>query len=166
MTTDTPGRSFSKRTSSKTRRRKPVKPEAIESRQGITPVESARGKGQLEESRPEETAPGPRSRLDAFAAGEMERPRPAAPIAAVPAVELKPAYLPEIEPEGVELSEEELFALLPPLHLIEILDAVAEREMSEEVLEAIVGKPLAEVAEEEVPDLLRTIAIWDPDLAF
>lgn len=122
---------------------------------------------EVEESRPEETpAPAPRSRLDAFAAGEMERPRPAPPIAAVPAVELKPAYLPEIEPEGVELSEEELFALLPPLHLIEILDAVAEREMPEEVLESIVGKPLDEVTEEEVPDLLRAIAIWDPDLAF
>jgi recombination protein RecT len=115
---------------------------------------------------PEEMAAPPRSRLDAFAAGDMERPQAAAPIAAVPAVELKPAYLPEIEPEGGELSEEELFALLPPLHLIEILDAVAEREMPEEILEAIVCKPLDEVAEEEVPDLLRVIALWDPDLAF
>jgi hypothetical protein len=66
----------------------------------------------------------------------------------------------------LELSEEELFALLPPLHLIEILDAVAEREMPEEALESIVGKPLDEVAEEEVPDILREIAIWEPDLCF
>ncbi len=84
----------------------------------------------------------------------------------VPTPEPKPVPLPEIAPEGVELSEEELFALLPPLHLIEILDAVAEREMPEEALELIVGKPLDEIAEEEVPDLLRAIAIWEPDLRF
>jgi recombination protein RecT len=93
---------------------------------------------------------------------EKAEPQPAAP---VPAVELKP-YIPEIEPEGIELSEEELFALLPPLHLIEILDAVAEREMPEEALESIVGKSLDEVTAEEVPDLLRAIAIWEPDLCF
>ena len=124
---------------------------------------------EAEESGPEEMAAAPRSRLDAFAAGDMERPQtaePPAPVAPIAVAEAKPAYLPEIEPEGVELSEEELFALLPPLHLIEILEAVAEREMPEEILEAIVGKPLDEVAEEEVPDLLRTIALWDPDLAF
>jgi recombination protein RecT len=97
---------------------------------------------EIEESRPVE---------------ETETPIPAEP---------KPAYIPEIEPEGVELSEEELFALLPPLHLIEILDAVAEREMPEEALESIVGKPLDEVAEEEVPDILRAITIWEPDLCF
>jgi recombination protein RecT len=85
---------------------------------------------------------------------------------AIPIPEPKPVPLPEIEPEGVELSEEELFALLPPLHLIEILDAVAEREMPEEILESIVGKTLDEVAEEEVPDILRAIAIWEPDLCF
>ncbi len=121
-----------------------------------------------EERQPEATA-APRSRLDAFAAGEMEpvrRPQPRVAVVEERPVSLVPAYLPEIEPEGVELSEEELFALLPPLHLIEILDAVAEREMPEEVLEAIVGKPLDEVAEEEVPDLLRAIAIWDPDVSF
>jgi recombination protein RecT len=126
-----------------------------------------------EERKPEATV-APRSRLDAFAAGDMERlerveePEPQAPVAAVEVkpVSLTPAYWPEIEPEGVELSEEELFALLPPLHLIEILDAVAEREMPEEVLESIVGKPLDEVSEEEVPDLLRAIAIWDPDVSF
>jgi recombination protein RecT len=94
---------------------------------------------------------------------EKAEPQPAAP---VPAVEPKPAYIPEIEPEGIDLSEEELFALLPPLHLIEILDAVAEREMPEEALESIVGKSLDEVTEEEVPDLLRAIAIWRPDLCF
>jgi recombination protein RecT len=96
---------------------------------------------------------------------EIEESRPAEEMA-VPAIEPKPAYIPEIEPEGVELSEEELFALLPPLHIIEVLDAVAEREMPEEVLESIVGKPLDEVAEGEVPDLLRAIAIWEPDLCF
>ena len=91
---------------------------------------------------------------------EMEAPPQVA------AAEPKPAYIPGIEPGGVELSEEELFALLPPLHIIEVLDAVAEREMPEEALESIVGKPLDEVAEEEVPDLLRAIAIWEPDLRF
>jgi recombination protein RecT len=95
----------------------------------------------------------------------IEESRPAEEMA-VPAAEPKPAYIPEIEPEGVELSEEELFALLPPLHLIEILDAVAEREMPEEALESLVGKPLDEVAEAEVPDILRAIAIWEPDLSF
>jgi hypothetical protein len=85
---------------------------------------------------------------------------------AVSIPEPKPVPLPGIEPEGVALSEEELFALLPPLHLIEILDAVAEREMPEEILESIVGKPLDEVAEEEVPDILRAVAIWEPDLCF
>ena len=97
---------------------------------------------------------------------EIEESRPVETETPEPAAELKPAYIPEIEPEGVELSEEELFALLPPLHLIEILDAVAEREMPEEALESIVGKPLDEVAEEEVPDILREIAIWEPDLCF
>ncbi|HTG34152.1 MAG TPA: recombinase RecT [Thermoanaerobaculia bacterium] len=96
---------------------------------------------------------------------EIEASRPAEEMA-VPAAEPKPAYIPEIEPEGVELSEEELFALLPPLHLIEILDAVAEREMPEEALESVVGKPLDEVVEAEVPDILRAIAIWEPDLCF
>jgi len=88
------------------------------------------------------------------------------PLPAVPLPEPKPVPLPEIEPEGIELSEEELFGLLPPLHLIEILDAVAEREMPEEILESIVGKPLDEIAEEEVPDILRAVAIWQPDLRF
>ena len=96
---------------------------------------------------------------------EIEESRPVEEMA-VPAAEPKPAYIPEIEPEGVELSEEELFALLPPLHIIEVLDAVAERGMPEEILESIVGKPLDEVAEGEVPDLLRAIAIWEPDLCF
>jgi recombination protein RecT len=119
-----------------------------------------------DERKPEATV-APRSRLDAFAAGDMERvEEPEPPPAPLPAIELKAVYIPEIEPEGVELSEEELFALLPPLHLIEILDAVAEREMPEEVLESIVGRPLDEVTEEEAPDLLRAIAIWDPDVSF
>ena len=96
---------------------------------------------------------------------EIAESRPAEEMA-VQAAEPKPAYIPGIEPEGVELGEEELFALLPPLHLIEILDAVAEREMPEEALESIVGKPLDEVAEEDVPDILREIAIWEPDLCF
>ena len=88
------------------------------------------------------------------------------PPPAIPLPEPKPMPLPEIEPEGVELSEEELFGLLPPLHLIEILDAVAEREMPEEILESIVGKPLDEITEGETPDLLRAIAVWEPDLRF
>lgn len=97
----------------------------------------------------------------------IEESRPAEPPQIqAQAAEPKPAYLPEVEPEGVELSEEELFALLPPLHLIEILDAVADREMPEEALESVVGKPLDEVAEAEVPDILRAIAIWEPDLCF
>jgi recombination protein RecT len=97
----------------------------------------------------------------------IEESRPAeSPRVEAQAAEPKPAYIPEIEPEGVELSEEELFAILPPLHLIEILDAVADREMPEEALESLVGKPLDEVAEAEVPDILRAIAIWEPDLCF
>ena len=72
------------------------------------------------------------------------------------------ASVPGIEPEGVELNEEEFFALLPPLHIIHILDAVAEREMPEKVLEEIVGKPLDDVIEEEERDILRAIALWQP----
>lgn len=67
------------------------------------------------------------------------------------------------EPERIDLSEEELFALLPPLHILEILDAVAEREMPERALESIVGRPLDEVAEEETPEILRAISLWQPD---
>ena len=70
--------------------------------------------------------------------------------------------VPEIEPEGVELTEEEFFALLPPLHILHILDAVAERGMPEKVLEEIVGKPLDDVTEEEERDILRAIALWQP----
>lgn len=76
--------------------------------------------------------------------------------------EPRQASVSEIEPEGVELNEEEFFALLPPLHIIHILDAVAEREMPEKVLEEIVGKPLDEVTEEEERDILRAIALWQP----
>lgn len=85
------------------------------------------------------------------------------PETAVPAPpEPRQASVSEIEPEGVELTEEELFALLPPLHILHILDAVAEREMPEKVLEEIVGKPLDEVTEEEERDILRAIALWQP----
>jgi hypothetical protein len=71
--------------------------------------------------------------------------------------------VPEIEPDGVELTEEEFFALLPPLHILHILDAVAERGMPEKVLEEIVGKPLDDVTEEEERDILRAIALWQPE---
>lgn len=71
--------------------------------------------------------------------------------------------IPETEPEGVDLNEEEFFALLPPLHILHILDAVAERDMPEKVLEEIVGKPLDEVTEEEERDILRAIALWHPE---
>jgi recombination protein RecT len=75
----------------------------------------------------------------------------------------RPQEVPAAEPEGIELSEEELFALLPPLHILEILDAVAEREMPEEALEPIIGKPLDEVTEEETPEILRAVSLWQPD---
>jgi len=78
-------------------------------------------------------------------------------------LEPRQAPVAEIEPEGVELNEEEFFALLPPLHIIHILDAVAERDMPEKVLEEIVGKPLDEVTEEEERDILRAIALWRPE---
>ena len=76
-----------------------------------------------------------------------------------------PREVPTAEPERIDLSEEELFALLPPFHILEILDAVAEREMPERALESIVGRPLDEVAEEETPDILRAISLWQPDRA-
>lgn len=79
-----------------------------------------------------------------------------------PSAEPRQTSIPEIEPEGVELNEEEFFALLPPLHILHILDAVAEREMPEKVLEEIVGKPLDDVTEEEERDILRAIALWQP----
>src|SRR3954452_19090471 len=69
---------------------------------------------EAEPQRAEEPQIPPRSRLDAFAAAEM------------------PREIPAEEPERIDLSEEELFALLPPLHILEILDAVAEQEMPEE----------------------------------
>jgi recombination protein RecT len=67
------------------------------------------------------------------------------------------------EPEPVNLSDEELSALLPPFYILEILDAVAEREMPERALESIVGKPLDEVTEQEMPEILRAIGCWQPD---
>lgn len=89
--------------------------------------------------------PQARSRLDAFAAAEMPREIPAA------------------EPETVDLSEEEMFALLPPLHILEILDAVAEHGMPEDTLESLVGKPLDEVTEMEAPEILRAINLWQAE---
>ncbi|HSU82615.1 MAG TPA: recombinase RecT, partial [Thermoanaerobaculia bacterium] len=87
---------------------------------------------------------------------EVETPRPE------PTPALRPREVPAAEPEAIELSEEELFALLPPLHILEILDAVAEREMPEEALEPIIGKPLDEVTEEDTPEILRAITLWQP----
>jgi recombination protein RecT len=74
-----------------------------------------------------------------------------------------PREVPATEPERIDLSEEELFALLPPLHILEILDAVAEREIPEEALESLVGRPLDEVTEQETPEILRAISLWQPD---
>ncbi len=64
--------------------------------------------------------------------------------------------------EGIELSEDELEDLFPPAHIIRILDAVVERNMSEEVLAAIVGKPLDDVTEEDEAEILRAITEWRP----
>ncbi len=99
---------------------------------------------------------------------ELETPRAErAPKQPEPAPASRPREVPAAaEPEGIELSEEELFALLPPLHILEILDAVAEREMPERALESIVGRPLDEVTEEETPEVLRAIALWQPDGSF
>jgi recombination protein RecT len=105
---------------------------------------------ETEPQRAEEPRVPPRSRLDAFAAAEM------------PQVAPKPEP-PPAEPESIELSEEEMFALLPPLHILEILDSVAEREIPEDALESLVGKPLDEVTEVEAPEILRAIDLWQPD---
>ncbi|PYQ60466.1 MAG: hypothetical protein DMF53_16940, partial [Acidobacteria bacterium] len=88
--------------------------------------------GEIVVDRPAETEPPraeepqvpPRSRLDTFAAAEMPR--------AAPKPEPPSPPQPQAEPEPIALSEEELFALLPPLHILEILDTVAELEMPEE----------------------------------
>lgn len=114
---------------------------------------------ETEPPRPEEPKSPPRSRLDAFAATELPRTAPQPEPPPPP----RPREAPAPEPERIDLSEEELFALLPPLHILEILDAVAEREMPEETLELTVGKPLDEVTEEETPEILRAISLWQPD---
>ena len=100
-----------------------------------------------------------RSRLDAFAAGLLEMPEPPAPVARhiAPA---EPEGIPNPAEEGIELSEEELFALLPPIHILRILDAVAERDLPEEVLAEIVGRPLDEITEADTDEILRAIASW------
>jgi recombination protein RecT len=101
-----------------------------------------------------------RSRLDAFAAGFLDTPEtPAARPAAPP----EPEGMPNPDEEGIELSEEELFALLPPVHIIRILDAVAERNLPEDVLAEIVGRPLDEITEADTEQILRAIASWVPD---
>jgi recombination protein RecT len=101
-----------------------------------------------------------RSRLDAFAAGFLDTPEtPAARPPAPP----EPEGLSNPDEEGIELSEEELFALLPPVHIIRILDAVAERNLPEEVLAEIVGRPLDEITEADTDEILRAIASWVPD---
>jgi hypothetical protein len=71
--------------------------------------------------------------------------------------------MPNADEEGIELSEEELFALLPPVHIIRILDAVAERNLPEDVLAEIVGRPLDEITEADTDEILRAIASWVPD---
>ncbi len=97
-------------------------------------------------------APSP-SRLDTLATLEMPQPD------RVP----RPEPVSAGEPEGLDLSEEELASLLPPLHILEILDAVAEREMPEEALESLIGKPLDEVAEGDTREILRAISRWQPE---
>jgi recombination protein RecT len=96
--------------------------------------------------------------------GEIVVDRPVE--AEAPRVEEPPAPsrgTPKPEPGPVNLSDEELSALLPPFHILEILDAVAEREIPEETLESLVGKPLDEVTEQETPEILRAIGCWQPD---
>ncbi|HET9211190.1 MAG TPA: recombinase RecT [Thermoanaerobaculia bacterium] len=115
---------------------------------------------EAEPSQAKEQAPS-RSRLDTFAAMEMPMPRVAPSPEPPPA--LQPRQVPAAEPEPIELSEEEMFALLPPLHILEILDAVAEREMPEETLESLVGRPLDEITELEAPEILRAINLWQAD---
>ncbi len=100
----------------------------------------------------EEKEPAPRSRLDA---AEREESARIVPVAATP----PEFWLPS---EGIALSEEELTGLLPPSHILRILDAVAEREMPEEELAAIVGKPLDDVTEEDEAEILRAVAEWRP----
>jgi len=100
-----------------------------------------------------------RSRLDAFASGLLETPE--APPAR-PAASAEPEGMPNPDEEGIELSEEELFALLPPIHIIRILDAVAERELPEDILAEIVGRPLDEITEADTEEILRAIASWVP----
>jgi recombination protein RecT len=102
-----------------------------------------------------------RSRLDAFAADLLETPEPPAPVARHTAPS-EPEGMPNPDEEGIELSEEELFALLPPIHIIRILDAVAERGLPEEVLAEIVGRPLDEITEADTDEILRAIASWVP----
>jgi recombination protein RecT len=98
-----------------------------------------------------EPAPAKRSRLDA--AGREKKAGPE--LVAAP----EPVSWPS---EGVELSEDELEGLFPPAHIIRILDAVVERNMPEEVLATIVGKPLDDVTEEDEAGILRAIAEWRP----
>ncbi|HEV2856656.1 MAG TPA: recombinase RecT [Thermoanaerobaculia bacterium] len=65
-------------------------------------------------------------------------------------------------PEAIDLTEEEFAGLLPPVHIVHILDAMSERDMPEEVLAEIVGVPLEEVLPEDEAAILRTIASWQP----
>jgi recombination protein RecT len=99
----------------------------------------------------EKRAPAPRPRLDA--AGRQESDRPGV----VP--ESEPVHRPA---EGLDLSDDELAGLFPPSHIIRILDAVVERDMPEEALAAIVGKPLDAVTEEDEAEILRAIGEWKP----
>jgi hypothetical protein len=109
---------------------------------------------EVESARVEEPAPPPRSRLDAFAASGREPSVRRGPVAAP-----QPVPMPA---EGLDLSEDELTGLFPAVHIIRILDAVVEREMPEDVLAAIVGKPLDDVTEEDEAEILQAIAAWRP----
>ena len=62
--------------------------------------------------------------------------------------------------EGLDLSDAEIEGLFPAPHIIRILDAVVERDMPEDVLAQIVGKPLDDVTEEDEAEILRAIGEW------
>jgi recombination protein RecT len=102
---------------------------------------------EVEEIQAEE--PAPRSRLDAFAAAGWDG-----------RAEVPPREPPSATMEGLDLSDAEVEGLFPAAHIIRILDAVVEREIPEDVLAQIVGKPLDDVTEEDEAEILRAIGEW------
>ena len=106
-----------------------------------------------EVTRSEEPQPAPRPSPGASGREESVQPssRPR-PVAAPPS----------LSHEGIDLTDEEIAGLFPAAHIIRILDAVVERDMPEEVLAAIAGKPLDDVTEADEARILRAIAEWRP----